>query len=138
MESELGNNAVDGPFADTKVTLSEFLSDNFGACFGIKEAVADNLADEFLSATVMGSGTSLRADQSLATFFKKKGPQLEVALTAVAEFVGNLVNAFGAAFTVDKHGELAGDFIGFGNGKGTELTLDTFFEKFERNHRASP
>jgi hypothetical protein len=68
----------------------------------------------------------------------KESPELEVALPAETEFGSNAVNAFGAAFAVDEHGKLAGDFIVFGNGKGAELTLDAFFEKLERSHRDSP
>lgn len=138
MEPELGNDAVYGPFADVKVTLPEFLSDDIRGGLRIQEAMADDLANEFLSATVVGLGTSLGADQSLAALFKKERAELEVALAAESEFGGNTVNAFGAAFTVDQHGKLAGDFIVVGNGQGSEIALDAFSEKLERNHGNSP
>lgn len=135
MESELGNDAVDSPFADAKVTLSEFLSDDFGAGFGIQEAVANDLADEFLSATIFGLGASFGADQGFTPLIQKKSPELKVALAAEAEFGCGTVNTFRAAFPVDEHDKLACDFIVIENGKGTELALNAFFEKIERNHR---
>lgn len=134
MESELGNDAVYGSFADREVTLSEFLSDDFGARFRIQKPVADDLTDEFLGAPVVGFGTSFGAEESPAAFFQKEGPELEVALTAITEFGSGPVNAFRAAFALDEHGELPSDFVVLGNGQGTGLALDAFLEKFERNH----
>jgi hypothetical protein len=59
---------------------------------------------------------------------------LEIALAAVTEFGGNLVNVFGAALTVDEHGKLAGDFIIVGDRQGATIALDAFFEQFDGNH----
>ena len=134
MESELGNDAVHGSFADTEVTLSEFLCDDFGAGFGIQESVADDLADKFLGTAVVGFGASFETEEGLAAFFKKEGSELEVTLTAKTEFCSGTVNAFGAAFALDEHGELTSDFVVFGNGQGAEFALDAFVEKFQRNH----
>jgi hypothetical protein len=116
LQPELSDDPVDGAFTDAEVALSEFLSDDFGAGFRIQEAVTDDLADEFLGASVIGFGTPLGAKQRRAAFFEKKGAELEIALTAKAELGGGMVNALGAAFALDKHGEFAGDFIVFGNG----------------------
>ena len=135
MESELGNDAVYGSFADGEVALSEFLSNDFGAGFRIQESVADDLTDEFLGAPVVGFWSSFGAEESLAALFKKKGPDLEIALAAITEFSGGSINAFRAAFALDEHGEFPSDFVVLGNGQGTGLALDAFLEKFERNHR---
>jgi hypothetical protein len=116
LQSELSDDAVDGAFTDAEVTLSEFLRDDFGAGFRIQEAVTDHLADEFLGASVAGFGAAFGAEEGRAAFLQKKGAELEVTLTAIAEFGGRTVNTFRAAFALDKHGELAGDFVVFGNG----------------------
>jgi hypothetical protein len=134
LESELGNDAVDGSFADGEVTLSEFLSDDFGAGFRIQEAVADNLTDKFLGAPVVGMGASFGAEQSGASFLKKKSPKLEVPLAAKTEFSGGTVNAYRAAFALDEHGQFTSDLIVWGDGQGAELALNPLLEKFERNH----
>lgn len=137
MESELGDDAVYGSFADGEVTLSEFLSNDLGARFRIQKPVADDLTDEFLGAPVVGFGTSFGAEESLAALFHKEGPQLEVALTAVTEFGSGPVNAFRATFALDEHGEFPSYFVVLGDGQGTGLALDAFLEKFERNHGIS-
>ena len=128
MESELVNDTVYGAFADPEVALPKFLSDDLGAGFGIQKSMADDLTDQFLSAAVVGSRTALAAEKGLAALFKEESPELEVALTAEAEFGSGTVDAFGATFTFDEHGKLTGDLVIIGNGKGAELTLDAFFE----------
>jgi hypothetical protein len=133
----LADDTVYASFADRKVALSEFLSDDFGAGFRVKESMADDLTYEFLGAPVVGFGTSFGAEESLAAFFHKEGPQLEVALTAVTEFGSGPVNAFRATFALDEHGEFPSYFVVLGNGQGTGLALDAFLEKFERNHGIS-
>ena len=135
MKSVLADDAVYGSFADRKVALSEFLSDDFGAGFRVEESMADDLTYEFLGATVVGFGTSFGAEQSLAAFFQEEGPDLEIALAAKVEFGGGTVNAFGAALAFNEHGEFPGDFVIIGNGEGTGLALDALFEQFKRNHR---
>jgi hypothetical protein len=116
LQPELSDDPVDGAFTDAEVALSEFLSDDFGAGFRIQEAVTDDLADEFLGASVIRFGAAFGAEEGRATFLQKKGAQLEVTLTTEAEFGGGAVNALRAAFALDEHGEFAGDFIVFGNG----------------------
>ena len=138
MESELGNDAVYGPFADAEVTLSEFLSDDFGAGLRIQEAVTDDLTHQFLGAPVVGFGAALGTEEGLAAFFKKEGSELEVTLTAKTEFSSGTINALSAAFAVDEHGKFTRDLVIFGNGQGAEFALDAFVEKFERNHGAPP
>lgn len=137
MESELGNDTVNGPFADPETALSKFLSDDFGAGLGIQEAVTNDLTDEFLGAPVIGFGAALGTEQSLAAFLKKEGAKLEVTLTTITEFSSGPVNAFGATFAVDEHGKFPGDFVMVSNGQRAEFALNTFAEKFQRDHGAS-
>ena len=135
MESELGNDAVYGPFGDTEVTLSEFLSNDLRASFRIQESVTDHLTDEFLGAPVVPFGASFGAEESLAAFFEEKSPELEVTLPAITEFGGGMVDAFGPAFAINEHGDFTGDFVVFGDGKRAECALDALTEEFEGNHR---
>lgn len=138
MESELVNDAVYGTLAGTEVTLSEFLGNHFGAGLRIQEAVPDDLTNEFLSAPIVGFGSSFATDEGFAAFLEEKSPQLEVTLTAKAEFSSDAINAFCAAFAGDKHSKFTSDFVVFGNGEGAEFTLDALLEKFDRNHGGSP
>ena len=116
MQAELRHDPVDGPFTDGEVTLAEFLRDDLSAGFRIQEAVTDHLADDFLGASVLGLGAAFRAEESLAALLEKKRAELEVTLTAKTEFGGGAVNTLRAAFALDEHGELTGDFIVFGDG----------------------
>ncbi len=137
MESELGDDAVYGPFADTEVTLAEFLSDHLGTGLRIQKAVTDDLTDQFLGASVVGFGAAFGTEESLPAFVEKEGPELEVTLTAKTEFSSGTVNALRAAFALDEHGKLTRDLIVLGNGQGAEFALDPFVEELERNHEAS-
>jgi hypothetical protein len=134
LQPELSNDAIDGAFADAEVTLAEFLRDDFSAVFRVQEAVTDHLADEFLGAPVTRAGAAFGAEESLAAFLQKEGAELEVTLPAETELGGGPVNALAAAFALDEHGELAGDFIVFGKGQGTRCALDAVLEKLERKH----
>jgi hypothetical protein len=135
LESELADDTVDGAFADLEFALSEFLSNDFGACLRIQESVADDLTDKFLSSTIFGFGTSFITQQGLGTLFQEEVPELEVTLTTESELGSGAVDAFGTAFTLYEHGELKGDFVVIGNGEGAEFTLDALLKKLNGNHR---
>jgi hypothetical protein len=137
LESELVNDAVYGTLTGTEVTLSEFLGNHFGTGLRIQEAVPDDLTDEFLSAPIVGFGSPFAAEKGFTALFEKKSSQLEVTLTAKAEFGSDAVNALCAAFAVDKHSKFTSDFVVFGNGEGAEFTFDALLEKLNRNHGGS-
>jgi hypothetical protein len=94
----------------------------------------DHLADEFLGAAIVGAGAAFGAEESGAAFLEKEGAELEVTLPAKAEFRGGLVNALGAAFALDEHGQLASDCIVGGNGQGARGAEDAFFGKLQGQH----
>ncbi len=138
MQPELVDDAIDSSFADREVTLSEFLSDDLGAGFRIQESVTDDLTDEFLGAPVVAFGASFGAEESVAAFLEKESPELEITLTAIAEFGGGLVNACRAAFAFDEHRYFTGDFVAIRDGQGAKCALDALFKQFERNHKGPP
>jgi hypothetical protein len=138
LQSVLSDDAIDGSFADMEVTLSEFLGDNFGARFGIEETMADYLTNRFLRTPIVRFGPPFGIEESLAAVLEKEGAKLKVTLTAKTELGGGTFDAFRAAFSLDEHGQLAGDFISIRNGKGPSITFDALFRKLERNHRNPP
>ena len=134
MQAELGDDAIDGPLADGEVTLTKFLRDDLGAGIGVEEAVADDLADHFLGASVGRFGAAFGTEESPPALGEKKRAELEVTRAAVTEFGGGTVNTLATALALDQHGELAGDFIVFGNGQGARGALDALGEKLEGKH----
>lgn len=96
--------------------------------------MADDLANELLRLPIVGFGTTFGAQKTLTSLLEEVGAELEITLAAKTVLCGNSVNAFGAAFTVDEHGELAGDFIIFGDRQRAAIALDAFFEKLDGNH----
>ncbi len=96
--------------------------------------MADNLADDLLSAAVFGLWTSLGADESLAPCFTEQGQQLKVALAAVIESGNDFVERLVAALTGNEHGELAGDLILLGDREGAVLAADPFLGELESDH----
>ena len=131
----MGDDSVHAPFADTQVTLPEFLRNDLGARFRVKESMADDLANDFLRAAVFCLGASLGADEGLGPFFPEKRQQLKVALAAVIESGNDFVNRLVATLSGDEHGELAGDFILFGDREGAVLAENAFFGELQRDHR---
>jgi len=120
LQAELGDDAIDGPLADGEVTLTKFLRDDLGAGIGVEEAVADDLADHFLGASVGRFGAAFGTEESPPALGEKKRAELEVTRAAVTEFGGGTVNTLATALALDQHGELAGDFIVFGMGREPE------------------
>jgi hypothetical protein len=129
------DDAIDGSFADREVTLSEFLSNNLCAGLRIEESVTDDLTQDLLGAPVVAFGASFGAEKGLPAFREKKSPELEITLTAKAEFGGGRINAFRAAFALDEHRDFTRDFVVIRDGQGAECALDALFKQFERNHK---
>jgi len=138
LQSVLGNDTIDGSFADVEVTLSKFLGNDFGAGFRIQEPVADDLTNRFLGSTIVRFGTPFGAKESLAALFEEERADLKITLTAKTEFGRCTIDSFGTAFPFDEHGQLEGYLISFGNGEAPRFTLDALLGKLERNHRNSP
>ena len=134
MQAELGDDAVDGAFADAEVALAEFLRDDLGAGFGIEEAMTNHLADQFWGAPVVGLGAAFGTEETEAALLPKAGAQLEIALAAETKLGGGLRNAFRTAFALDEHGQFTGDFIIGGNGERAGKALEAFGGQVEGKH----
>jgi hypothetical protein len=111
------------------------LSNHLCAGLRVEESVTDDLAQDLLGASVVAFGASFGAEEGLAAFLEKKSPELEITLTAKAEFGGGLVNAFRAAFALDEHRDFTRDFVVIRDGQGAECALDALLKQFKRNHR---
>jgi hypothetical protein len=104
LQPELVDDAIDGTFADTEVTLSQFLSYYLCAGLRIQESMTDDLTHELLGTPVITFGASFGAEEGLGTFIQEESADLEIALATIVEFGGGTVNAFGAALALDEHG----------------------------------
>jgi hypothetical protein len=135
LQPKLVDDAIDSSFADREITLSEFLSNHLCAGLRIEESVTDDLTQDLLGAPVVAFGASFGAEEGLAAILEKKSPELEITLTAKAEFGGGLGNAFRAAFALDEHRNFTRDFVVIRDGQGAACALDALFKQFERNHR---
>ena len=87
------------------------MGNDLGRSVGVKEAVPNGLADDFIGATVGPRGPRDVVDQGGGTLLAKGVAELEVALFAVAEGLGGLDGTQAKALAGDEHGEFAGDFV---------------------------
>jgi hypothetical protein len=86
------------------VSLFEFLSDDLRTGVGIQEAVADDLAYNFIGAAVIGFGSRGFAVQSQCALLFKQVEQLEIAGFGVAEFGGGGRGAQALTLALEEHG----------------------------------
>lgn len=99
------------------VSLAEFLSDDLGRGLRIQEAMADDLADDFVGAPVIGLGAGGFTVQSQGAVFFEQMEQLEIAGFGIAEFFGGLGGTGAFALAFEEHGQLEGEFIVGGDGQ---------------------
>lgn len=130
----MGDDTVYRSFANVKVALPEFLGNDLGAGFRVKESVTNDLADDFLSAAVFCFRASLGTNEGLGPLFTKEGQELKVARAAVVEAGNDFVDRLIPALSGDEHRELAGDLIIVGDREDAILALNPFLEEVERDH----
>ena len=111
MQAELFDDPFDAADGDGPTSLSEFLGDDGGGGLGIEEAVANDLADDFVGAAVRAFGAAFFAEQGQGTALGEGLTELEVALFREAELEGGLQRSEAEAFPFAEHGEFTGDFI---------------------------
>lgn len=91
--------------------MTEFLGNDLGGGLRVEKAVADGLADQFLTATVVGAGASLLAEQAPGSLLQEAVAQLKVTLAAEAKLGGRLIRTQRTTFAFEEHGQLEADFI---------------------------
>ena len=117
MQAELFDHPFDAADTDDPTRLGEFLRDDGGRGLGIEEAMADDLADDFVGAAVIALGTAFFAFQGGGPALAIGLAELEVPLFTEAEVAGGLEGPAAVAFAVNEHGEFAGDFVVGADGK---------------------
>jgi hypothetical protein len=134
LKAEVADDPFDRARADGPAGLAEFLGDDRGGSLGVKEAMTNDLTDDFIGASVVafgatflvGEGQSAAADEGMA--------ELEIALLTQAELLGGMKGAQAFALSFDKHGQFARDFIAVRNCEDT-LVADELPEfKVEVEH----
>ena len=107
----MGDDAFDAARTNDPAGLAEFLGDDVSRGVGVEEAMADDLADDFVGATVETFGAAFLAQQSGAAAVGERLAELEIALFTEAELAcgGGGTEALALAF--DEHGEFVGDLV---------------------------
>jgi hypothetical protein len=105
---------LDGAFhtadANRGSALNKFLSDDFGRGFGIKEAMPNDLPNDFIGPPIVPFGTAFLRDQAFGTELLEVFPELEIAAATESELFGcRLGSEF--TFPFEQHRQTARDFI---------------------------
>ena len=111
MQAVLLDDANDAPNADLKAGLAKFLRDDLDGGVRIEEAVADDLANDLVSADIVVFGSGLVALKSCASMFTIKFKQLKVSLLAEVKFRGGLGGAEPLALAFDEHSQAGDDEV---------------------------
>jgi hypothetical protein len=109
LKAVLLDDADDTASADRETGLAKFLCEDVERCVRIEEAVANDLANDFVGADIVAFGAWLVAKEPWAALFTKEFEQLEISLFAEAELVGCFGGTDSLALAFDEHGE-AGDY----------------------------
>jgi hypothetical protein len=94
--------------ADRESGLAELLRDDVDRGVRIEEAVADDLANDFVGADVVAFGAGPVALESCASRFTIEFEQLKISLLAEVELLSGLGGTEPFALAFNKHGQ-AGD-----------------------------
>src|SRR5216683_2622456 len=118
LKAVVSDDAFDAARTDDPAGLAELLGDDVGGGVGVEEAVADDLADDFVGAAVATFGAAFLAEQGGAAAVGERLAELEVALLREAELACGGGGAEALAFAFDEHGEFAGDLVVGAEGEG--------------------
>jgi hypothetical protein len=97
--------------------LTEFLGDDLGRGIRIQEAVAHDLEDNLLGASVIGLGAGLLGLKGLQATLLEVMQELIVSLAAVAVFLCDGGDAVLQALAFQEHEEVVGLLVGGGDGQ---------------------
>jgi hypothetical protein len=111
LKAILLDNAVHAPGTDGETSLAEFLGDDVDRGVGIEEAVADDLAFDFVGTDIVVFRAGLVALESGASVFTVEFEQLKISLFAEIELLGSLGGAEPLALAFDEHGQPGDDDV---------------------------
>ena len=117
MQAVLLDDADDTPSTDWEAGLAELLRDEVDGDVGIEEAVADDLADDFVGADIVAFGAGLVALESCTSMFTIELEQLKISLFTEVELFSGLGGAKAFALPFDEHGQSGDDEIIGQNGE---------------------
>jgi hypothetical protein len=98
--------------------LTELLGDDVGGGIRVQEAVAHDLQDGLLGASVIGLGAGLVGLKGLQAALLEVLQELVVSLAAVAVFLRGGGDAVLQALAFHEHEEAVGQHVGGGEGQG--------------------
>jgi hypothetical protein len=129
LKAVVGDDAFDAAATDDPAGLAELLGDDIGGGVGVEEAIANDLADDFVGTAVEAFGAAFLAFQGGGAAVGECLAELEVALLTEAELARGGGGAEALALAFDEHGEFAGDLVVGAEGEGAggadeELTLE--------------
>jgi hypothetical protein len=111
LKAVLLDDADDTTSTNRETGLAKFLCEDAERGVRIEEAVANDLANDFVGADIVAFGAWLVAKESWATLFTKEFEQLEISLFAEAELLRCLGGTCPLALAFDKHGEAGDDEV---------------------------
>ena len=117
MKAVLLDDADDTSSADREAGLAELLRDDVDRGVRIEEAVADDLANEFVGADIVAFGAGFVALKSCASMFTIQFEQLKISLFAEVELRSGLGGTEPFALAFNEHGEARDNVVVWKNGE---------------------
>ena len=111
MQAILLDDADDTPSADREAGLAELLRNDVDRGVGIEEAVADDLANEFVGADIVAFGAGLVALESCASMFTIEFEQLKISLLGEVELGSGPSGTEPFALAFNDHGQAGDDEV---------------------------
>jgi hypothetical protein len=120
LQAIIGDDALDTALADAEVGLLELLSNDHRRSVRVQETVAQDLAFNLVGAAVIGLGAGFLGLQGLQAAGPISRPQLVIALTAAAVFLGNRGDLVCQTLAFDEHEEAVRQRVSGGDGQGAD------------------
>ena len=130
----MADDPFDRAWADGPAGLAEFLGDDRGGSLGVQEAMANDLTDDFIGASVVAFGPAFLVGEGQSAAAGKGVAELEIALLTQAELFGCTKGAKAFALPFDEHGEFARDLIAVRNWESTMFANELPQFKVEVEH----
>ena len=111
MQTVIGDDAFDAADTDGMLGLLELLGDHFDRGFRIQEPMADDLADDFVSAAVVGFGSARLTLKGRGALVGQEMAELEVARLRITEHACGGQGPKVGAFSFIDHGQFESDFV---------------------------